>query len=171
MRVAFDHQIFVMQPYGGISRYITKIAQSLSDMNQQVMVFAPLYINNYLSSLSREMIYGKHVNRFPPKTSRLFLAYNQFLVRSKILKWKPNVVHETYFTRFSSAPKFCPTVVTVYDMIHELFPDEMPVTDNTPALKRISVDRADAVICISENTKKDLMRLYGTPANKISVVH
>ena len=160
-----------MQPYGGISRYITKIAQSLSDMDQQVGVFAPLHINNHLSLLSEEIVYGKHVNRFPPKTVRLFLAYNQFLIRSKIVKWKPDVVHETYFTRFGSAPKFCPTVITVYDMIHELFSDEMPLTDSTSALKRIAVDRADAVICISESTKQDLIRLYGTPASKISVVH
>ena len=118
-----------------------------------------------------KIVYGKHVNRFPPKTVRLFLAYNQFLVRSKIVKWKPDVVHETYYTRFGSAPKFCPTVITVYDMIHELFSDEMPLTDSTSALKRIAVDRADAVICISENTKQDLIRLYGTPASKISVVH
>lgn len=171
MRVAFDHQIFVMQPYGGISRYITKIAQSLLDMNQQVRVFAPLHVNNYLSLLSEEIVYGKHVNRFPPKTIRLFLAYNQFLVRSKIVKWKPDVAHETYYSRFGSAAKICPTVITVYDMIHELFSDEMPLTDSTPALKRIAVDRADAIICISENTKQDLMRLYGTPASKISVVH
>ena len=171
MRVAFDHQIFVMQPYGGISRYITKIAQSILDTEHQVGVFAPLHINNHLSSLSKKIVYGKHVNRFPPKTVRFFLAYNQFLLSSKIVKWKPDVVHETYYTRFGSAPKFCPTVITVYDMIHELFSDEMPLTDSTSALKRIAVDRADAVICISENTKQDLIRLFGTPANKISVVH
>lgn len=171
MRIAFDHQIFVRQPYGGISRYITKIAQFLLDMDQQVGFFAPLHINNYLSLLSEEIVYGKHVNRFPPKTTRLFLAYNRFIVRSKILKWKPDVVHETYYSIFGSASKFCPTVITVYDMINELFSDEMPLTDCTSALKRIAVNRADAVICISENTKQDLIRLYGTPASKISVVH
>ena len=171
MRLAFDHQIFVMQPYGGISRYFAQIAQGLLTMDQQVMTFAPLHINNYIRSLSKEIFYGRYIHRFPPKTVRFFLAYNHFLVRSKILKWKPDVVHETYYSRFGSAPKDCQSVITVYDMIHELFPDEMPVTDNTSALKRISVDRADAVICISENTKQDLMRLFGTPANKISVVH
>jgi len=171
MRLAFDHQIFVMQPYGGISRYFAQIAQGLLNMDQEVVTFAPLHINNYLRSLSKEMVYGRYIHRFPPKTVRFFLAYNHFLVRSKILKWNPDIVHETYYSRFGSAPKDCQTVITVYDMIHELFPDEMPVTDNTSVLKRISVDRADAVICISENTKQDLMRLYGTPANKISVVH
>ena len=171
MRVAFDSQIFAMQPYGGISRYITRVAQGLLSLEQQVGVFVPIHRNNHLLSLSNEVVFGRHMHRFPPKTLRLFLAYNYFRSHSSIAKWKPDVVHETYFSRYGSAPRGCPTVITVYDMIHELFADEMPVTDNTSALKRIAVDRADAVICISENTKLDLMCLYGTPASKISVVH
>jgi glycosyltransferase involved in cell wall biosynthesis len=56
-------------------------------------------------------------------------------------------------------------------MIHELFPQEFPVQDKTPEVKRHAIERADHVICISENTKQDLMRLHGTHASKISVVH
>ncbi len=171
MRVAFDSQIFAMQPYGGISRYITRVAQDLLNLEQQVGIFAPIHRNNHLLSLSNEIVFGRYMYRFPPKTIRLFLAYNYFRSRSRITKWKPDVVHETYFSRYGSASRGCPTVITVYDMIHELFADEMPVTANTAALKRIAVDRAEAVICISENTKLDLMRLYGTPASKIFVVH
>jgi len=44
------------------------------------------------------------------------------------------------------APPAAPTVITVYDMVNELFAKDFPVTDNTVALKRIAVDRADAVI-------------------------
>lgn len=79
-------------------------------------------------------------------------------------------MHETYYSRVGAAPLGCPTVITVYDMIHELFQSEFPKRDNTAAIKKIAVGRADHVICISENTKNDLMRLHGTPANKISVV-
>jgi len=171
MRVSFDSQIFAMQPYGGISRYFTRIAKGLLSLEQQVGIFAPLYQNNHLLSLSNEIVFGRHTDGFPPKTLRLLLAYNYFRSRSRIEKWKPDVVHETYFARYASAPQGCPTVITVYDMIHELFANEMPVTANTAALKRIAVDRADAVICISENTKLDLMRLHGVPASKIFVVH
>jgi glycosyltransferase involved in cell wall biosynthesis len=38
-------------------------------------------------------------------------------------------------------------------------------------IKKLAIERADLVICISENTKKDLMNLYGTSESKISVVH
>ena len=171
MRISYDCQAFVLQSYGGISRYFTRLAQGMLQLNQQVSIFAPLHRNNYLLSLPREVVFGRHISSYPRKTARLFLAYNQFLSHSKIAKWKPNLVHETYYSRHRSAPRECPTVITVYDMIHELYADEMTLTDNTATNKRIAIERADHVICISENTKSDLMRIYGTPASKLSVVH
>jgi glycosyltransferase involved in cell wall biosynthesis len=170
MRIAFDYQTFVLQSYGGISRYFTQLAQGLLDMEQEVEIFAPMHRNSYLSTLPQGIVNGRHINRYPPKTTRLFSAYNQLGSRFQIARWKPDLVHETYYARAGSAPRICPTVITVYDMIHELFANEFPKRDNTAAIKRIAVERADHVICISENTKLDLMRLLGTPANKISVV-
>lgn len=80
------------------------------------------------------------------------------------------MLHETNYSKRGTAPTGCPTVITVYDMIHELFADEFSGRDNTAEIKKIAVERADHIICISENTKRDLINLYGTPADKISVV-
>ena len=170
MRIAFDYQTFTQQTYGGISRYFTQLAQGLLNLEQQVEIFAPLHRNSYLESLPQTVINGRRINRYPPKTSRFFMAYNELVSRHQIARWKPDVVHETYFAKRGTAPATCPTVITVYDMIHELFADEFPERDNTALIKKIAVDRADHVICISENTKNDLINLYGTPAEKISVV-
>jgi glycosyltransferase involved in cell wall biosynthesis len=160
-----------MQPYGGISRYFTRVAENLLDMGQEARIFAPRHCNRYLESLTSGVVFGRYVRRFPPKTTRFVLAYNRFLFNRVHSGWSPDIVHETFYARYGSAPKGCATVVTVYDMINELFHDEIPMTDNTPKLKRLSIERSDAVICISENTKQDLMRILGTPENKISVVH
>lgn len=171
VRIAFDYQTFVLQSYGGISRYFARLARGLLDMDQKIELFAPLYRNNYLQALPKEIINGRHINRYPPKTTRLVLAYNHFRSSRTLAKWKPDLVHETNYSRLRSAPRICPAVITVYDMIHELFPKEFPRHDKSAATKRIAIDRADHVICISENTKRDLMRLYGTSASKVSVVH
>ena len=171
MRIAFDYQTFFLQSYGGISRYFTRLASGLLDFDQQVKIFAPIHRNNYLSALPQGIENGRFIKQFPPKTARLINAYNQFSCRYKIAKWSPDVVHETYYSRMGPAPKHCPTVITVYDLIHELFPQEFSVQDSTREVKRRSIERADHVVCISENTKQDLMRLHGTPADKISVVH
>lgn len=171
MRIALDYQTFILQTYGGISRYFTQLTKGLVNMGQQVEVFAPLHRNSYLESLPQGVVNGKCINRYPPKTMRFFLAYNQLVSRYKISRWTPDVVHETYYAKLRSAPRQCPTVITAYDMIHELFKNEFSKEDKTAAVKRIAIGRADHVICISENTKNDLIKLHGTPADKISVVH
>jgi glycosyltransferase involved in cell wall biosynthesis len=171
MRIAFDYQAFVLQPYGGISRYFTRLAQGVLEAGQQTGIFAPLFRNKYLPSLPREVVFGRQISSYPSKTWRLFRAYNQWRALPEIAKWRPDIVHETYYARVGSAPMKCPTVITVYDMIQELFADDMSLMDNTATLKRIAIERADHVICISENTRQDLMRMHGTPARKLSVVH
>ena len=51
MKVAFDHQIFSLQRYGGISRYFFELASRLPAHGvSEVSVVAPLYINNYLAT-------------------------------------------------------------------------------------------------------------------------
>lgn len=64
------------------------------------------------------------------------------------------------------------TVLTIHDLAFERFPHEtMPGMHGflTTAVPR-SVQRADHVIAVSEATKVDLIDLYGTPPEKISVV-
>jgi glycosyltransferase involved in cell wall biosynthesis len=56
-------------------------------------------------------------------------------------------------------------------MVHELFPDAFSRLDDTSDQKRAAVDRADHVICISYNTQRDLLQLFGTDKRKVSVVH
>lgn len=171
MKIAFDYQTFVLQAHGGIPRYFTQLAQGLSGLNQEVGVFAPLYQNSYLPSLPKEIVHGRHIRRYPPKMAKIFLRFNQYISRVQIARWKPDLVHETYYSRVGTAPVGCPTVITVHDMIHELFPNEFSARDNTANCKRNAIDRADHIICVSENTKSDLMQIYGTSSAKISVVH
>ena len=170
MRIAFDHQTFTLQTYGGISRYFVRLAQEFIAVGEQVRIFAPFHVNAYLPSLPAECIQGKRLNRFPRKTRFIFTLYNNLVSRSAIPQWNPSILHETYYTQHIATSNKCPTVITVYDMIHELFAKEFMPHDKTAAIKKIAIDRADHVICISENTKKDLINLHGLPEHKISVV-
>lgn len=171
MRVAMDYQAFVMQSHGGISRYFARLAQGLVGAEQKIGIFAPLHRNCYLSALPQEVVHGKYIEHYPRKTARIFIAYNRVGSKFQMAGWRPDLVHETYYAKESSAPRKCPVVITVYDMIHELFPGDFSANNDTLSYKRKAVERADHVVCISENTKLDLMRLYGTPASKLSVVH
>jgi len=174
MRVAFDHQIFSMQRYGGVSRYFFELASRLPAHGvSEVCVVAPLYINNYLAADSaRRFTRGRYVNG-PPYTFAgisVVPVVNRFAAPLALRRANPDIVHETYFAA-KPVGRARRRVVTVYDMIHELFANEFPDAAQVTAAKRAAVNRADHVICISENTQRDLVRLYGIDPARTSVVH
>jgi len=168
MKIAFDHEIFGRQPYGGISRYFSKLSEQFLLHHHDVKIFAPFYVNQYITELPKGIVQGIGIDHYPKKTDRFFKAYNDFSARRKIKRWDPDVTHETYYANTRTGPANKPTVLTVYDMIHELkFASNPKIED----LKRKSIARADHIITISENTRTDLMRLLGVPTEKISVIH
>jgi glycosyltransferase involved in cell wall biosynthesis len=181
MRIAFDHQAFCLQKTGGISRYFCRLAEQLEQTKQadDVGVFAPLYRNQYLRELSKNLVHGYSVKDYPAKTAGLLVRANGWLARSKIKGWKPDLVHETYFSITRLAPASCPVVLTVFDMIPELgvtathakSRTAIPQASELDSTKRTAMQRADHIICISEHTRSDLLKLYQVPAQKVSVVY
>ncbi len=65
-----------------------------------------------------------------------------------------------------------PTVLTVHDLIFERFPQHHTYTNR--AFLRVAmplfVRRADAIIAVSQHTKRDLLDMYGTAPEKVCVV-
>jgi glycosyltransferase involved in cell wall biosynthesis len=171
MRIAFDYQAFCMQSYGGISRYFTRLAQEFQCLRQEVQVFAPLHRNSYLALTQEGMVNGRYIQRYPAKTTKFYLAYNFLRANSQIKKWSPDIVHQTYYSHQVTRSENFKSVISVYDMIHELYPNQFPIWDSTLRVKKRAIERADHVICISENTKHDLMDFYSVSEQKISVVH
>lgn len=170
MRIAFDHQTFTLQTYGGISRYFARLAQEFLDMGEEVKIFAPFHRNAYLTSLPNEAVQGMRLKRYPPKLTHVFKLYNRLASLRAIEKWQPDILHETYYAKKDCVIKKRPTVITVYDMIHELYHKDFELRDRTSEIKKVAIAGADHIICISENTKKDLMHLHGISESKISVV-
>lgn len=171
MNVIFDHQIFTQQSYGGISRYIVRLAQGLLALGHQAEVVAPIHRNRYIKELPSGRVHGIEFEFFPSKTGRLIGLVNDQLSKLKIRNLGADLLHETYYSAkpVSSAAKG--RVITVYDMIHEKFPAGFSARDPAFKYKRLAVARADHVICISQSTKRDLCEIFDVPENKVSVVH
>ena len=174
MKIAFDHQIFSWQRYGGVSRYFFELAKNLPELEEssiQTCVTSPLYVNNYLRqaahSLNIKGVYAPAIRH----TGRLNRALNEFLAWAILRNWIPDLVHETYYSRGSIAPRNAKVVITVHDMIHELFSSDFSSHDPTRNEKAAAIKRADHIICVSENTRRDLVRLLSVDPAKTSVVH
>jgi glycosyltransferase involved in cell wall biosynthesis len=168
-RILYDNHIFAYQKYGGISRYFYEISKRINQFPEfNVIISAPLYFNEYIRH-NTEIVRGIYVPNIP-KSSRVLRRLNTFLSGSVVTNFKPDIIHETYYHKNPISFK-APVVTTVYDMIHEKFRADFSRRDNTSQMKEIAVSRADHIICISENTKRDLMEILNTPAEKISVVY
>lgn len=172
MKIVFDHQIFYLQQYGGISRYFCELSSRLhKNKNFDISVIAPFHINQYLRANSHQ---GVRNNYFPTGfrgAGRIQRAGRRILLPLfHAINADADVIHETYYSLNPTGRARC-RVVTVYDMIHEFFADDFKDDSFTTKAKRAAVARADHVICISESTRQDLIRLFGVDARKTTVVH
>ncbi|MCX6122926.1 MAG: glycosyltransferase family 1 protein [Ignavibacteriales bacterium] len=83
-----------------------------------------------------------------------------------------DIFHPTYYDPyFLDFLHNKPFVLTVYDMIYELFPEYYPSTQKFLDGKSLLLNKAVKIIAISETTKKDLIKLYRLPNEKIEVVY
>lgn len=175
MRIAFDHQIFALQRHGGISRYFVELSQALHKLDTSVRVLAPFNQNAYLSKLSPPLHKGIHLRGLAskiPGLNSLGFHINSALSPALVDAFQPDILHLTYYRPNKALlNKELPLVVTVYDMIHEIFPQFFSRNDKTILQKKVLLHRADRVICISETTRRDLLNILAIPESKISVIH
>ena len=84
-----------------------------------------------------------------------------------------DILHPTYYHPYvlNRMPADRRLVITVHDMIHELFSSQFPDAELVKQQKLAVCNAADRLIAISENTKRDMMNIWGIDEKKIDVVH
>ena len=169
MRVSYDPQTFLRQRSGGISRLFTDLIKEFdTDPSLGVEVSLPFKASNNVY-LANELS-GRGLKSMPNWIPRGAL-YAPWWVRGAKVHQGLEIVHRTYYSqRFLGAPKHVKQVVTIHDMIPELFADSEYFTA-THLAKRNYVKECDLVICISESTRKDLKEIYGDLSNNTVVIH
>lgn len=151
MKILFDDIIYEIQKAGGISKYWSKLTNYFS-LNDNVEV-----IN----------VQGKNVesNVFCPKKIK-HKTYSQDWLPIKIRRYLPvfktydcDIFHSSYYrTPFFTNAKL-KQIVTVHDFMYEFFDAGLKKKIHIWQ-KRKSMLKADAIICVSENTRQDLIKLY-----------
>ena len=168
MKIYYDYQIFLHQRFGGISKYYINLINNL-DSSVEKLIIAPFHKNYYLNNQNtsvKKFIYldtkTKNVNFISKNLNK---AYTKFLYNCQT----PDIFHFTYFNQKYYLKKKSSYVMTVYDLIKEKFYNEKFKNEEVNKVKYFSC--MDKIICISENTKKDLIDHYRLPSELIEVVH
>lgn len=189
VRILFDHQIFI-QKFGGISRYYYELIKQLDKDNNfpwtlglkcsenAYLLGSPLFRLNKVSTLDDFCCGLNFKGKF-----RIYKALeqtgliNNFNTNQKesvklIQKGEYDVFHPTYYDPyFYKYLNGKPFVLTIHDMIYELYHTQFPPEDPTIMNKRRLAEKADLIIAVSENTKKDIIKLYGIDSKKIKVIY
>ena len=164
--ILFEHSIFLHQKTGGISKYIFNLNNYLNKKNFRSLIYSPITINQNLENKNKNNIFFIRFKKIPIFFTRIFYLINNILTLIKIFFYKPDVFHFSYYNNFFLRFINKPTVLTVYDLIHEKLKSKNYKFYKIKLLKKVN-----KIICISNKTKKDLIKYYNVSAKKISVIY
>ncbi|HOS15604.1 MAG TPA: glycosyltransferase family 1 protein [Bacteroidales bacterium] len=170
IKILYDHQMFSMQKYGGVTRYFADLIYNLpQDFEKDV---AMKYSENHYITKTYNQKFRTidSLQNFRVKRRLYYFINNQVSLKA-IKKSDYDVFHPTYYNPYFIKHIKKPFVVTIHDMIHERFADTFPFYDNIAKNKKILANKAAHIIAVSQNTKNDIVEYYGINPDKITVVH
>ncbi|MEW5859433.1 MAG: glycosyltransferase family 1 protein [Cyanobacteriota bacterium] len=174
MHILYDGQIYTLQSAGGISRYFASLIRKLPNNFFPALTVSPALNTtniNYPSHPNLTIVFNR---KFKFRPSRVSSWIEQQYYRMIPFLNPFDVIHPTYYSLLKpqEISKYrSPIVLTVWDMINELFPEQTDPYGQLAEEKRRALFGAQAIICISENTKKDLLNRYPWLENKVTVTY
>jgi glycosyltransferase involved in cell wall biosynthesis len=167
MNIAFDARPLTLYKTG-IGKYTENLFRHLKDADSNV--------NLYLYSNRDMIIKGE---KDVACTGGTFAKYNSSLWFQLSLPFYLNKQSGNKIDLFHGAMAMLPlavrmpTVVTIYDLVLEKFPETMHWKNwlSLKTLMRVSARKASKIIAISENTKKDIIDYFRIDEEKIRVIH
>jgi len=168
LHVAIDCRV-VDPHYPGIGRAVLETVRALvrDERAPRLSLLVPPTPPAELAALAAE---GVGRVSLAPMRSRLRAPADQWALPRALARLRPDVYHAPYYAVPAVIP--VPMVLTVYDLIPQLFPQYWPNHALRAAIDvwtRYAIRRADRVIAISESTASDLARLVPSAAGKTRV--
>lgn len=151
MQVILDGIIYSLQRQGGISVYFDELRTHLAEsgVDHRVLLFGSAF-NGSRAEFGQGRSYR----------ARVFERYRKCPIEYR--NTEGSVFHSSYY-RIPS--RQMPSVVTVHDFVYEKYiSGPARIVHNWQ--KGMAIDRASAIICISESTKKDLLKFFPHSASK-----
>lgn len=168
MRILYDGNIYAIQAAGGINRYFANLISRLPPDATPVLTTCRRQHLNYPTHANLDL-------RFFPRPEisgmrRISYWVGQQYFQAFTQRQPFDLLHPTYYSLLNYQPidayQF-PIVLTVHDFIHERVDPDHPHVKG----KHKAILCAQAILCVSENTKQDLLSYYPFLEDKITVTH
>lgn len=164
MRIAIDAR--KLRDFG-IGTYLRNILIELSRLDREteyVVLCRP-------DDVESGEVLGRNFRMVPEAAATYSLA-EQYRIPLSLARERVDVVHEPHYV----LPPLvrCRSVVTIHDCIHLMFPQYLPsrlayvyAKGSMWAASR----KADRILTVSEASKRDILRFFDVPAEKVSVIY
>ncbi|HEY2291511.1 MAG TPA: glycosyltransferase family 1 protein [Thermoanaerobaculia bacterium] len=189
MRILYDHQILDAQVRGGISRYFHQLVRTLEARHLAEIQLPPVYTDNecfrsllaerglerngfrslLVQKIRQSGLPRKEIERAWRRTKH---RLSQKASIQKLKEQNFDLFHPTYYDPyFLDYLQGKPFVLTIHDMIHEMFPEYFKPDDRTREHKALLAREAAGIIALSASTKADILRYLEVDPEKIEVIH
>ena len=158
LRIAINCRSILLSQRTGIGRYTYHLLDSLGKID---------HANQYILHAPKRLFdFKRHLADFS--------RYKNF--KAKIDYFRSGIGNSDVYHLPSPdaiGPYKGKLVVTVHDLIHKTFPQSQTTqaTETVDQYMRDIVLKADRIICISENTRRDLHQFFDIPTAKTCVVY
>jgi glycosyltransferase involved in cell wall biosynthesis len=110
--------------------------------------------------------------RAVPETARPYSIGEQVWIPISLVRERAHLVHEPHYV-LPIATR-CRSVVTIHDCIHLIFPQYLPgrlAHLYARTTMWAAAHRSDRVLTVSEASKRDILRFFDIPPDKVTVIY
>ena len=156
----------------GIGVYVSNLIHGLARLEAEQEAVANEYVL-FVRPEDRDFAVDLPANfRCVVERSPVYSLREIGMMTWRISRSRLDLYHATHYVLPAVVP--CPTVVTIHDIIHLLYPGFLPNRAASLYAQRMfrhSVGRANRIIAVSQNTSSDVLDYFDVPAEKIQVVY
>ena len=168
MKIFYDHQIFTLQRIGGVSKYFVELMKRIprEEWYTSAIISNNLYVDE--ENLFRHYHFLPNLS-FRGKDRLMTIVSNGYSL-FQLHKQSYDIFHQTDYNPYcigTLKKKNIPFITTC----HYLNFATVNRCDYLMQWQKKSMLNADAIVAISENTKKELLSLWNIPENKIEVIY
>lgn len=164
MRIAIDIRKF---DDFGIGTYVRNLVHWLAKLDREteyVLVCRP-------QDCERVEQLGPNFRPIPDRSANYSVA-EQLTVPFDLARAQPDLFHAPHYVLPALTP--CRSIVTIHDCIHLMFPEYLPgrlAHVYAQVSFWIAANRSARVLTVSEASKRDILRFFPIPSEKVDVIY
>ena len=173
MKILYDSQMFLKQKYGGITKYFCELMQNLPEEHSYklAVLFADnQHLRDFKALKKINIVLPKQEFRGKGRIKTGFYNINRLYSHYQVTSTDYDLLHPTYYDTYFFKKLKKPFIVTVHDLIEFKFKEQYRHDSLIPNMTEI-ITKANRIISISENTKKDLIEILNINPAKIDVIY